>query len=316
MTRSVFVSAPYFIAALDRFRQRFDDAGIRLSVVPVRERLDEAALLDLIGGVDGVICGDDEFSERVLRKAAPRLKVISKWGTGIDSIDVEAACRLGVKVCNTPGAFTDPVADTTLGYVLAINRRLQEMSASVHQGAWDKVQLRSLREMTLGIVGVGRIGGAVASRACAFGMRVLGTDIRPVAPEVARTTGLRQVPLDELLSTSDIVSLHCDLNPSSRHLLNPERIALMTRTALLINTSRGSVVEEPALVEALRDGRLAAAALDVFEVEPLPLDSPLSTMTQVWLAPHNANSSGAAWERVHESTIRNLFDGLGLTSPW
>jgi D-3-phosphoglycerate dehydrogenase / 2-oxoglutarate reductase len=242
--------------------------------------------------------------------AAPDLRVISKWGTGIDSIDVAEAGRRGIVVCNTPNAFSEPVADTVMGYVLVLARQLDRMNADMHLGKWDKPQLRALAEQTLGIVGVGNCGRAVARRAAAFGMRLVGTDIVEIAPNVTRATGLEQVPLEILLQESDVVSLNCTLNPSSFHLLNRATLALMKSSAFLINTCRGPVIEEGALVEALVEGRLAGAALDVFEEEPLPADSLLRSLPNCWLAPHNANSSRAAAERVHENTIRALLESL------
>ena len=242
--------------------------------------------------------------------SAPRLKVISKWGTGVDSIDSRAAARLGIRVCNTPGAFTDPVADTALGYVLCFARRLQWMDRDVRLVLWVKPDSVSLGECTLGVVGVGHIGRAVVRRARAFGMKVLGTDPAPVPDAFVEETGLGLVPLDALLAESDFVSLHCDLNPSSFHLIGCAALSLMRPTAYLINTARGPVADEAALASALAGGRLAGAALDVFEVEPLPEDSPLRALENCLLAPHNANGSRAARARVHESTVANLLAAL------
>ena len=305
----VLITAPYMLASLGEFRARLSAEGLELLTAEVRERLSEEELLPLVGEVDGVICGDDRFTERVLR-AAPRLKVISKWGTGVDSIDTAAAARLGVRVCNTPDAFTDCVADTALGYVLCFARRLTQMDADVRRGLWVKPEAVSLRECTLGVIGVGNIGRAVVRRARAFGMRVLGHD--PVTPPASfvEESGLGLSTLRELLAESDFVSLHCDLNPTSFHLLGRDALALMRPTAYLVNTSRGPVVDEAALIDALGEGRIAGAALDVFEVEPLPACSPLRALPNCLLAPHNANSGHDARRRVHESTIANLLGAL------
>jgi D-3-phosphoglycerate dehydrogenase len=162
------------------------------------------------------------------------------------------------------------------------------------------------------VIGVGNIGKAVTRRARAFGMQVLGTDIVDIDHVFVAETGIEMTTLESLLERSDFVSVNCDLNPTSRHLINSDTLALMKPGAVLINTARGPIVEEQALIEALQVKRLAGAALDVFEVEPLPLESPLMNMDNVMLAPHNSNSSPAAWERVHWNTIRNLLAGLGL----
>jgi D-3-phosphoglycerate dehydrogenase / 2-oxoglutarate reductase len=170
-----------------------------------------------------------------------------------------------------------------------------------------------LHECTLGIVGVGTIGKVVARRARAFGMTVLGNDIVEIDHVFIAETGIQMTTLDDLLSRSDFVSINCDLNPTSFHLMNARTFALMKPSAILVNSARGPIVEEPALIEALKEGKIGGAALDVFEVEPLPDDSPLKKMDNVMLAPHNANSSPAAWERVHWNTIRNLLEGLGIS---
>ncbi len=311
---TVLISAPYMLPFLDRFRPVFAHYGLDLLVPEVHERLEEADLLRYAGQFDGTICGDDRYTAHVLEACAPRLKVISKWGTGIDSIDRQAADRLGIRIGNTPNAFTLPVADTVMGYILAFARRQPWMDRAMKNGRWEKIPGRSLSECTLGVIGVGNIGKAVLRRARAFGMRLLGNDIVEIAPDFLAEYGVQMVSLETLLAEADFVSLNCDLNPTSHHLMNAERLAQMKPTAVLINTSRGPVVDEAALVAALQQGQIAGAALDVFEVEPLPDDSPLRRMDNVMLAPHNSNSSPAAWERVHWNSIRNLLDGLGIDS--
>lgn len=300
------------IPFLDRFRPIFERHNLELIVARVHERLTEEELLVYAGQYDGTVCGDDIYTAAVLEANVPRLKVISKWGTGIDSIDSEAASRLGIQVRNTPNAFSIPVADTAMGYILAFARRQPWMDRDMKDGRWDKLPGRSLSECTLGIVGIGNCGKAVVRRARPFGMQLLGNDIVQIVPDFVLENDLEMTSLEDLLVRSDFVSLNCDLNPTSYHLINERTLALMEPTAILINTSRGPVVDEAALINALQSGIIAGAALDVYEIEPLPQDSPLCKMDNVMLAPHNANSSPAAWERVHLNTIRNLLDGLGI----
>jgi D-3-phosphoglycerate dehydrogenase len=233
----------------------------------------------------------------------------------VDSIDAAACGRLGIQLYRTPNAFTTPVADSVMGYILAFARRHPWMDREMKAGGWTKQPGRALSECTLGIIGVGNIGKAVTRRARAFGMRVLGTDIVEIDHVFIAETGIEMVPLEELLGRSDFISLNCDLNPTSRHLIDAKALAQVKSGAILLNTARGAIVVEAALIDALQSGHLAGAALDVFEVEPLPPESPLLMMTDVLLAPHNANSSPAAWERVHQNTIRNLLAGLGLSEP-
>ena len=315
MKLRVLISAPYMLPEIGRFQAVFDKAGLEVIVPDVAERLEEEQLLQYAGKIDGAICGDDQFTERVLTAAAPRLKVISKWGTGIDSIDGRTAERLQIQVLNTPGAFTEAVADSVLGYVLCFARGLPWMDRAMKQGAWEKRRAHALNELTLGVVGVGRTGKAVLSRATAFGMRLFGNDILEVDRDFVASIDVRMTALEELLQASDFISLNCDLNPTSRGLINEQRLGIMKQGSVLINTARGPVIEEAALVEALRSGRLAGAALDVYEREPLPVGSPLRQMDNVLLAPHNANSSASAREHVHWNSLRNLFRGLGLKVP-
>ena len=307
---TVLLSAPYMVPYVERFRPIFARHGVELIVAPVQERLEEVDLLPYAGKIDGAVCGDDRFTARVMEACSPRLKVISKWGTGIDSIDQEAAARLGIVVGRTPNAFTLPVADTVLGYILSFARRLPWMDGAMKAGRWSKLASRSLSECSLGVVGVGNIGKAVLRRARAFGMQLLGNDIIEIAPDFLLENGVEMTGLEDLLRRADYVSLHTDLNPSSHHLINAHSLEWIKPGAVLINTSRGPVVDEPALVAALQSGQLGGAALDVYEEEPLPLDSPLMKMDNVMLAAHNANSSPSAWERVHANTIRNLLHGL------
>lgn len=309
---TILFSAPYMLPFVERFRPVFDHYGIKLLLPDVQERLEEAELLRYAGQFDGAICGDDRFTARVLEACAPRLKVISKWGTGIDSIDATACARLGIRIGRTPNAFTLPVADTVMGYILAFARRQPWMDRAMKNGIWDKIPGKALHELTLGIIGVGAIGKALARRARAFGMTVWGNDIVEIDHVFLAETGVQMTSLELLLSHADFISLNCDLNPTSRHLINAQTLSLVKRGAILINTARGPIVDETALIAALQAGQLGGAALDVFEVEPLPHNSPLLQMDNVLLAPHNANSSPAAWERVHWNTIKNLLEGLGL----
>ena len=309
---TILFSAPYMIPFLEQFRPIVNQYDLDLIVPTVKERLSEEQILDYAGEFDGTICGDDHYSAHVLKACSPRLRVISKWGTGIDSIDAQTANELGIRVFRTPNAFTQPVADTVMGYILAFSRRQPWMDQGVKAGRWEKLPGRSLRECTLGVIGVGKIGRAVLERAQAFGMELLGNDIIEINQEFLKKTSVLMTSLTDLMSRADFVSINCDLNPTSHHLINKESLAGMKSNAVLINTARGQVVDELALITTLQSGDIAGAALDVFEVEPIPGDSPLLDMGNVMLAPHNANSSPTAWEYVHWNTIRNLLDGLEI----
>ena len=316
MTKTVLLTAPYMIPFVDRFIPVLESYGLKVIVPDVEERMEEADLLKYAGQFDGAICGDDRYTARVIEACAPRLKIISKWGTGIDSLDAEACSRYGIIIGRTQNAFTTPVSDSVLGYILAFSRRQPWMSAAMKNGEWKKIPGKTLSESTLGIIGVGNIGKAVTRKAKAFGMKVLGTDIIEVDHVFVSETGIEMTTLSSLLSESDFISINCDLNPTSQHLINAKTLAKMKETAILINTARGPIVDERALIAALEAGKLGGAAMDVFEVEPLPEDSSLKKMDNVMLAPHNSNSSPEAWERVHWNTIKNLVEGLGVQNEF
>lgn len=308
----LLLTAPYMLPFIDRFRPVFNHFGLEVIAPTVNERLEEDELLTFAGRFDGVICGDDRFTDKVLTACSPRLKVIAKWGTGTDSIDHAACARLGIQLLNTPNAFTLPVSDSVLGYLLAFARQQPWMDRRVKSGEWKKIPGRSLSECTLGVIGVGNIGKAVLRRAHAFGMTLLGNDIQPIPRDFLLEYKVTSTPLIRLIQQADFISVNCDLNPTSYHLINQQLLAQMKPTAVVINTARGPIVNEKDLIDALLKKKIAGAALDVFEVEPLPADSPLLKMENVLLAPHNSNSSPAAWENVHWNTIRNLLLGLAI----
>lgn len=309
---TILFTAPYMLPSLERFSPVFEKYGLDVIVPKVVERLEEEEILEYAGKFDGTICGDDQYTAHALRSCSPRLKVLSKWGTGIDSFDQETAAALNIRIFRTTNAFTLPVADSVMGYILAFARRQPWMDRDMKSGHWEKLSGRALSECTLGVIGVGNIGRAVLKRANSFGMTLLGNDIIEIDPEFISNFGVEMTSLDDLLSRADFVSLNCDLNPTSHHLINSTTIGKMRSQAILINTARGKVMNEEALITALMDGSIGGAALDVFEVEPLPLENPLLKMDNVILAPHNANSSPSAWEKVHWNTIRNLLVGLEI----
>lgn len=302
MKYKVLITAPYFQLVVDEYREVFEDNGVEIVVPQVNERLSEEELIPLVGDIHGILCGDDKITEKVL-EAAPKLKTIVKWGTGIDSIDKDAAKKRGIPVRNTPNAFSVPVADSVLGYILCFARDIINLDRKMKNGIWMKKMTTALDECTLGIIGLGNVGTAVLHRAQSFGMKVIANDIEQKDYE-------HMVSLEKLLIESDFVSLNCDLNPTSKHLINKDSLALMKPTAYLINAARGPVVKEEDLIQALQRNVIAGAALDVFECEPLPQTSPLIKMDNVILSPHNTNGSPKAWKNVHENSLVQLFNDL------
>jgi D-3-phosphoglycerate dehydrogenase len=301
------------IETIDRYREQIESRGAELIIPTVDQFLTEDELIELLPDVDGVLAGDDEFTERVYA-AAPKLRVVSKWGVGIDSIDTEAAARHGVEVRNCRGSMSDAVADMTVGFAVVLARRVLETNRHTRQGEWVKLEGTNVAGKTVGIVGVGSVGSEVARRFTGFRALLLGSDPKGIPDTLQEETGIRPSELDPLLEASDFVTLHCDLNPTSRGLIGPRELDRMKPGAFLINTARGPVVQEAALERALADGSIAGAALDVFEREPLRPDSPLRTMPNVILGCHTAYNSREAVEATTLMTIRNLFDVLEADS--
>jgi D-3-phosphoglycerate dehydrogenase len=273
---------------------------------------------ELIRRVDGAaaalsIRAHSRFTERLL-DACPSLRMISIWGTGTDNVDLEACRARGIVVTNTPGINAHSVAEHTMALMLAVTRRFPAMDRAIHAGEWPRAMLDQLEGKTLGIVGLGAIGSRVAALASAFGMRLLAFPWGPDNGRAARL-GARLVDLDTLLRESDVVTLHLRLNGETDGFLDCARLALMKPTAFLINTSRGRVVDETALVDALRGGRLAGAGLDVFRREPLGADDPLLALPLVVLTPHNAGTTPEVIAAGLSRAVENVERFLRETAP-
>ena len=305
----VLITATNLLPVLGQWRPYFEERGAEVVAAKVNERLSETELLPLVTDIAGAVVGDDDWNAKVIA-AAPQLKVLSKWGTGIDSIDQAACETAGVAVRNVTNAFTDPVADTAMSYALSLLREVPLTDADMKNGVWYKRPVRCLAECTVGVIGLGNIGQAVVRRMKAAGATVLGNDVRELDSAQLAELGVRLVSKEQLLAEADIISLNCDLNPTSHHLLGAAEFSQLRQGALVINTARGSLIDEPALVAALENGTVGGVGLDVFEDEPLPSDSSLRHLSNVLLAPHNANSSPRAYQAVHQASIDNVFSVL------
>jgi phosphoglycerate dehydrogenase-like enzyme len=264
-------------------------AGVETLFSLLHGHRSEDEMIRLLDGIDAAIVGLDPFTAKVM-DASPRLKVISRSGVGYDDIDVPAATARGIAVCTTPGLNHNTVAEYTMALMLQCARKLVENLNEGRRGGWAWSQGRDLAGRTLGIVGLGAIGKQVAKRARAFEMTVLAYDIAQDAGFAAQHV-VRYVSLEELLRGSDYISVHLFLDGKSHHMVNAARLALMKPTAYLINTSRGGVIDSAALYQALKEKRIAGAALDVFEKEPLEPDSPLRTLDNLYISPHCSGAS-------------------------
>jgi D-3-phosphoglycerate dehydrogenase len=302
----VLISCQHVWAAAEEVIPKLERIGLEADMPRFAgQQLEEADLLPIIDRYVGILAGDDHLTRPVL-EAGRNLRVISKWGIGVDAIDLLAAEELGIRVLNTPGVFGEELADYAMGYLHLLARRQHEVNQQVKSGIWHKVQGTSLAGKTMGIVGLGSSGRALARRAAAASMRVLGFDVI----DVPESSDYERVDLADLLAGSDVVSLHLPATPDTRHLIDEAALGLMKPGAWLINISRGALVDETALVVALREGRIGGAALDVFEEEPVAADNPLLGFDHVIVGSHNGSNTREAVERTTALAVENLIQAI------
>ena len=290
------------------------DGKVELIVSPDEKPGWAANLLEVLPRADGILSLLTTRIDATLLEKTPLLRVVSNMAVGVDNIDINACTKRGIPVGNTPGAMTDATADLTMSLLLAAARKLPESARDAREGRWQTWSPTGwlgadLRGATLGIIGLGKIGRAVAERACGFGLRLVYWEPTD-SPENEAQTGARYVSFDELLSTSDFVTLHCPLNESTRGLIGESALRKMKPTAILINAARGPVVDTPALTRALSEGWIASAALDVTDPEPLPPTHALYSLPNCFILPHIGSATRGTRKRMAEMACENLLAGL------
>lgn len=280
-----------------------------------------AEILKNVAGKDGILCMlSDRIDSQVMDAAGPSLKVVSSYSTGFEHIDIREATARGIYVTYTANILAEATADLTFALILACARNIVKADRYVRENKWkvgwspDLMLGYNVHGATLGIIGLGRIGAAVARRAKGFNMKILYHN-RSRNQQLGSELGARYVDLDDLLAQSDFVSIHTSLNSTSRHLIDSSKLSLMKKTAFLVNTARGQVVKEADLVRALKGSRIAGAALDVFENEPLSRTSPLLKMKNVVLLPHIGSATYQTRSKMAEVAARNLLDVLAGKEP-
>lgn len=306
-TPLVLVTCRQMQVELPLHRERIEKLGYEVLAPDLggRQQFTAAELLEYGPHLVGIIAGDDELSHEFF-DGAPQLRTVIRWGIGLDSVDHDAARRHAVTVRNTPGVFGQEVADAAFGYILILARGFITVDAAVRRGDWPKHEGLTLAGTRLGIVGFGAIGREIARRGSGFGMDIVAFD--PYADNAP--TDVTMVSLEELMATSRFIVAACPLTPDTFHLINAERLALMRPDAYLINVARGPVVLEADLTDALKAGRVAGAALDVFEVEPLPLNSELRTLPNVILGAHNGSNTREGVARASTTAVDFLLEEL------
>ena len=305
MPKPILVTTSSFSASSPQPKEELLRQGLEVHENPHKRKLTEDEVLSLLRGLRpvGMIAGLEPLTARVLQEAKGHLRVISRCGTGLENVDLSAAEGCGIRVFNTPEAPSQAVAELAVGLMLAVLRRIAEADRALRAGTWKALPGSLLGDKTVGIVGLGRIGSRVLSICRGFGCQGLTHDAAPI-----RAEGARSVSLDELIANSDVVSLHCPLAPATRGLIGGPALARMRKGAVLINTSRGGLIDEAALQEALAAGRLAGAGLDVFESEPYT--GPLLGLPNVVLTPHMGSGAKECRVRMESEASDNLIKGL------
>jgi len=296
---------------------RILEAVAELKMSPRDRQLTREELVSEVGDVDAVIVGGEKIDDGIF-EAARNLKVVSRFGVGYDNVNVDAATRRGILVTYTPGVLSDAVAELTMGLVLCLSRSLLSADAFLRSGEWHRggrfPLMMDLVGKELGLVGLGRIGSEVARRAKAFGMRLLYYDLIR-NPRLEEGLQIAYLPLEELLRLSDFVSIHVALTDRTRKMIGSRELSLMKKTAYLVNTSRGGVVDQAALYEALKDRRIAGAALDVFEREPVPADDPLLKLENVVVVPHIGSATVETRRKMAITAAENVVRVLRGEPP-
>jgi len=310
---AVLITCPPMLNRIEEFRPIFSSKNIELVTPRVVQVLSEEELLELVPNVDAWIIGDDSATQEVFAAGKKgRLKCAVKWGVGVDNVDFEACKQLDIPIANTPGMFGGEVADLAMAYLLGLARHSYIIDKAVKKGEWIKPSAMSVAGKNVFVAGLGDIGRSVIKRLKGFDVNIYAYD--PFADYTAGEIGAREIlKFPEKLEEADFLVLCCALTASSRHMINAKSIACMKTGIYLINVARGGLVDEPALAEGLRSGRIAAAALDVFEMEPLRMDSPLRAFDECIFGTHNGSNTAEAVRRASYRAIEILFQFLNIS---
>ena len=312
MTLRVLVTCPPMLGMIDAFRPLFEVKGVELTAPKVVQALSVSELKSMLPNYDGWIIGDDPATHEVLAAGrSGRLKAAVKWGIGVDNVDLGACRDLDIQIANTPNMFGSEVADVAVGYVVALARETFEIDRGVRAGRWPKPRGISLSGKTVGVIGFGDIGRNLAKRLAAADMRIIAYDPAASSADESETVEVETWP--RRVGEPDFLVITCALTASSRHMVNAQTLAQTKRGVRIVNVSRGPIIDEPALIDALRSGQVYSVALDVFEQEPLPPDSLLRDHPRSVFGSHNASNTADAVDRASRAAIDKLFEYLGCT---
>lgn len=307
----ILVTCPPMLGMIDSFSAIFDKRGVAVTAPKVVQTLSIEELIQLLPQHDGWIIGDDPATREVFTAGkAGQLKAAVKWGIGVDNVDFTACKDLGIPITNTPNMFGAEVADIAMGYVIALARETFQIDDGIRQGHWPKPRGISLAGKTVALVGFGDIGKSTARRLLAADMEVIAYD--PAAPASPELSAVQRATWPNRVEEADFILATCSLTPSSRHMINADVFAKAKPGVRVINVGRGPVIDEPALEAALKSGKIYSAALDVFEVEPLPMDAYLRIHPRCIFGSHNASNTADAVTRTSEIAIAKLMGFLGV----
>jgi D-3-phosphoglycerate dehydrogenase / 2-oxoglutarate reductase len=311
MKTKILVTCPPMLGMIDSFRNIFEEKGIELSTPNVVQTLSIEELKEIVPKHDGWIIGDDPATREVFAVGKlGHLKAAVKWGIGVDNVDFNACKDLGIPIINTPNMFGTEVSDIALGYVIALARETFDIDRAVRAGEWPKPRGISLAGKVVALVGYGDIGKNTAKRLEAADMKVIAYD--PATSQLQSSSSIEFAQWPHRLNEADYILVTCALTPSSYRMINAETLAMTKQGVRVVNVGRGPVIDENALIAALQTGHVYSAALDVFETEPLPMDSPLRSHPRCVFGSHNASNTADAVQRTSEIAISKLFEFLGI----
>ncbi len=305
----VLVTCVHLIRHFDKYKDLFSDNNLDYQLAfPDKQQFDNYEMLNLLPGNEFIIAGDDEITNSVIKESLQKgLKAIIKWGIGVDNIDIVSAKKYGVPVFNTPNVFGGVVAEQALSLILNLFRGTHIIDKEVRRGNWCKIEGISLMQKKLGIIGFGSIGKAIAERACSFGMKVSFFD--PFYKnDICKYPLYQNVGFEEICKESECIVLACSLNSNNKNLINKKSIGLMENNPLIINVSRGQLINEKDLIKALKEGKISGAGLDVFEIEPLPINSELMQFRNCIFGSHNSSNTIDSVEEVNNITTNMVID--------
>lgn len=313
MAKKVLVTATNYSTYCSAAKALLEENGVEVIENPYGRPMTRDELLTVVGDIDGAVVGVDTWNEKIFAHA-PKLRAMARFGVGVDNIDLAAAKAHGIQVTNAKGMNSNPVAELTVGLILSTLRNVPAFNASIREGKWDRFMGRDLAGMTVGLLGFGDIAQRVAKKLSGFDVSICAYDLYPNL-EKARELNVEMVSMEEALHRADVVCMHLPSLPSTHHIMDAQTFGMMKDGSYFINTARGALVDETALAQALRSGKLTAAAIDVFGQEPVRRDNPLFALPNLFATPHTAAETYDTYHNVGLATARQLLDVFAGKKP-